>query len=111
MIDWKKEFENLLSVCNGRLTPAKFRKKIMEFNAFYAGSTEQIPVQPMVSQPGRAGSKGGPKIIGVVELRAISALLKIIDDAVQRQVIDSRSAIADARLNCCEPFTYFDGVE
>ena len=83
-------------------------------DAFIAALSEAMccgHLQPVVSQSGGAGSKGGPKIIGVVELRAISALLKIIDDAVQRQVIDSRSAIADARLNCCEPFTYFDGVE
>jgi len=57
------------------------------------------------------GGDAGQQIIGVVELRAINTLLKVIDDAVERQVINSRSAIADARLSCCNPFIYFDGIK
>lgn len=76
----------------------------------FGGAEANSAVDHVVSQPG-VGEGGGPEIIGVVELRAINILLKTIDDLVHRNVIDSRSAIADARLNCCEPFTYFDGVE
>lgn len=41
-----------------------------------------------------------------MKLRAADKIVRVIDDMVQRKLIDERSALADARLDYGEPFTY-----
>ena len=69
-------------------------------------------VQHLVSQPGRVGSKGGTLNAGEsiaelkLKLKAADLVMKAIDEMVDRGALDSRSQIADARLNYCVPFQY-----
>lgn len=41
-----------------------------------------------------------------IKLRAADAMAKIVDDSVVRKLIDSRSALADARLSYGAPYKY-----
>ncbi len=45
----------------------------------------------------------------VIKLRAADKMAMVVDDYVDRKVIDARSAIADARLDYGEPFKYEHG--
>ena len=70
------------------------------------------PVHNQVHQPGRVGSKGGTLNAGEsiaelkLKLKAADLVMKAIDEMVDRGALDSRSQIADARLNYCVPFQY-----
>ena len=70
------------------------------------------PVHNQFCQPGRVGSKGGTLNAGEsiaelkLKLKAADLVMKAIDETVERGALDSRSQIADARLNYCVPFQY-----
>jgi len=41
-----------------------------------------------------------------IKLRAADAMARVADDWVERGIINSRSALADARLDYGDPYTY-----
>jgi len=83
-----------------------------QFVAALAEAIEGGHLQPLVSQPGEAGSKGGPQNAGddirvlQLKLRDADIVMKVIDDLIKGGALDARSIIGDARLNYGDPYDY-----